>query len=259
MNKWIVSSILILFIAATSWSLLHPQLFRVHDFIHAARVAEMARGISDGQIPVRWSANFAYGYGMPLFEFYSPLPYAVGALLLLARIPLDIVVRLLFLIPSVMSVIIAYKLGKLWFAEPTALLFAGVVALAPYRALNLYVRGAVAESWGMTFMLLTMYGMSGLVWKKKNSIVYIVLGLVGLVLSHNLSVLVAFPVLAIWILVVIVAKSIVSKRKAEHFFSSLWTESKSVILSLFFCERDRDWSYYFLLAAGPGRAAVHKH
>ena len=71
---------LILIFLASSYYLLQSGFFYVHDFPIAARVAEMAGAISSGHFPVRWSANFGYGFGMPLFNFYAPLPYIVGAL-----------------------------------------------------------------------------------------------------------------------------------------------------------------------------------
>ena len=81
---------------ASSWALFQPELFYVHDFLHAARIAEMARGLSDLHIPVRWSQNFGYGYGMPLFQFYAPLPYFFGALLYLGGFSIIIAVKALF-------------------------------------------------------------------------------------------------------------------------------------------------------------------
>jgi hypothetical protein len=43
---------------------------------------EMERSLQRFEFPVRWSANFGFGYGMPLFNFYAPLPYYLGQPLL---------------------------------------------------------------------------------------------------------------------------------------------------------------------------------
>ncbi len=232
MKRILILLLLVSIAFAASWSLINPTLFRVHDYIHAARIAEMARGISDGQFPVRWSANFAYGYGMPLFEFYAPLPYAIGAVFFLVHVPLDIAVKLLFFIPSLLTALIAYKLGRTWFSTPTAVLFTAAITLAPYRALNLFVRGAVAESWGMVFLLLCLYGISSLLWNKKHSLAVFIVGLVGLVLSHNLTVLVALPVLIIWTIVVILAKAVVAENKNESLLQSSLIQAKKILPSL---------------------------
>ena len=71
-RKLLVSLSLLLVIVASSWALLKPGMFDVHDFIHGVRITEMTSALQEGQFPVRWSQNFGYGYGMPLFEFYAP-------------------------------------------------------------------------------------------------------------------------------------------------------------------------------------------
>ncbi|MBP7875402.1 hypothetical protein KA012_00205 [Candidatus Woesebacteria bacterium] len=222
--------LLALIVLATSWSLLHPQLFRAHDYIHAARVAEMARGIVEGQAPVRWSGNFGYGYGMPLFEFYSPLPYYLGALLWLIAIPIDIVVKLLFFIPSLITVIAAYKLGKVWFPTLTAVLVAAAIALAPYRAVNLFVRGAVAEAWGMAFLVVSLLGVSYVVKRSKYGSWVLLGGLVGMVLSHNLTTMIAVPALVIWGVVSLVAEALPIEKSS--FWKNLWQTFVKILPSL---------------------------
>ncbi len=229
-NKLAAPLLLALIVVATSWSLLHPQLFRAHDYIHAARVAEMARGIMEGQVPVRWSGNFGYGYGMPLFEFYSPLPYYLGALLWLMAIPIDIVVKLLFFIPSLMTVIAAYKLGKVWFPTLTAVIVAAAIALAPYRAVNLFVRGAVAEAWGMAFFVVSLLGVSYVVKRSKHGSWVLLMGLVGMVLSHNLTTMIAVPALVIWGIVSLVAEALTLRKSS--FRKNLWQTFKKILPSL---------------------------
>src|SRR3990167_1349066 len=61
--------------------LLMSGFFPIHDDTHVARVYEMAKALSDGMFPVRWVSDLGYGYGYPIFNFYSPLPYYVGGFL----------------------------------------------------------------------------------------------------------------------------------------------------------------------------------
>lgn len=79
LKKLALAALLILIWIEVSRSLWPADLFKIHDFVHGARIAEMTTALQDGQFPVRWSSNFGYGYGMPLFEFYAPLPFYVGA------------------------------------------------------------------------------------------------------------------------------------------------------------------------------------
>lgn len=224
LQKFLIPLLLGLVILATSWSLLHPQLFKVHDYVHAARVAEMARGIADGQIPVRWSANFGYGYGMPLFQFYAPLPYFIGALLWLINVPMELVVKLLFFIPSLLTVIIAYYLGKLWFSRLGAVVVAAAITLAPYRAVNLFVRGAVAESWGMAFFVVSLLGLALVVRRSRHGWLVLLSGLVGMMLSHNLTTMMAIPALIIWGCMLL----LLEVSKVQSISLTLWSTFLSV-------------------------------
>ena len=114
MLKQLISALVIfVIILASSWALLHPGIFKIHDFVHGARIAEMARGLNDGQFPVIWSQNFGYGYGMPLFVFYAPLPYFIGAGFYMFGLPLVVSVKLLFLLCTIFTAIGAYKLGSI--------------------------------------------------------------------------------------------------------------------------------------------------
>src|SRR3989344_7467864 len=78
-NQKIVIVLLILFTTPTLFALTKPGFFPTQDFIYVARVYEMNRALTDGQFPVRWAPDFRYGE--PLFNFYEPLPYYIGALI----------------------------------------------------------------------------------------------------------------------------------------------------------------------------------
>lgn len=187
----------------SSWSAFNPHLFRVHDYVHGARIAEMSRALLDGHFPVRWTENFGFGYGMPLFEFYAPLPYYIGSLIYICTNNLVLSVQVLFLIPNILSIIFAYKLGQDLFNKKSGLILATAFTLAPYRAVNLFVRGAISESWGIAFMPMILWAAYNLaVGGKKQETKYaiwLVAGWVGLYLSHNLSTLMFAPISLLWI------------------------------------------------------------
>lgn len=193
MRKYLTWLLLGLLLLATSWSLLRPGLFDVHDTLHAARTAEMWRGLSDGHFPVRWSANYGYGYGIPLFQFYAPLPYYLSGVLWGLGLPLEIAVKLLFLLPNVLAVMGAFYLGKKWHGSAAGLILAAVFSLAPYRAVNLFVRGAVSESWGMMAFPWILLSFIWLAEGKKRGFWGLLLSLVVLILSHNLTTLLFVP------------------------------------------------------------------
>lgn len=184
----------LLLVVATSWSLVHPGFFRVHDYVHAARVGEMLLGLQDGQLPVRWSENFGYGYGMPLFEFYAPLPFYVGAALFWLNLDVVVVLKILYLISSLFTAIGAYYLGKTLFGRTGAVVTAAAYTLAPYRAVNLFVRGALSEAWAMMAMPWVLLGIVLIVQRKRNGFWILLASLAVLMLSHNLTTLMFVPI-----------------------------------------------------------------
>lgn len=193
---------------ATSWSLVHGGFFRVHDYVHAARIAEMLRGLQAGQVPVRWSEHFGFGYGMPLFEFYAPLPYFVGAGLWWLGFPMELVLKLLWIFPSVAMAVAGYWLGRQLETQKSksdldASLVGWVVALAmvvtPYRAVNLFVRGAISEVWGLLWMPWVLLGGVWFLQGKKTGFWIVAGASAAMVLSHNLTALMVLPACGLWL------------------------------------------------------------
>lgn len=194
MKKIFVSLSLLVIVIASSWALAHDQFFRAHDYVHAARIIEMYRALSDGQFPVRWSENFGYGYGMPLFEFYAPLPYYLGATLHWFGFSVLAAVKLLFLFSAIFTTWGSYKLGKKLFVSRAAgILVAAAITLAPYRAVNLFVRGALSEAWGIMAMSWVLLGMIQIIKQEKNGWKTLTISLVVLMLSHNIMTMLFVP------------------------------------------------------------------
>src|SRR3989344_7432143 len=75
---------LVLYLLLSVFSILplfSPGFFPMHDDTQVARVFEMAKSLSHGMFPVRWVEDLGYGFGYPIFNFYSVLPYYVGGIL----------------------------------------------------------------------------------------------------------------------------------------------------------------------------------
>jgi hypothetical protein len=197
LKKWLISQAVLvclgLICLAASWSLLTPQFFRVHDYTHAARISELSRALADGHFPVRWSQNLGYGFGMPLFNYYAPLPYYIGGLIYSLGFDVVIAIKLLFVIATVLTAWGSYKLGQEWFGTWGGIVTAAAVTLAPYRAVNLFVRGAVSEAWAIAFLPVILWAMSGVIKGQKSAWGWLVAGLTGLFLSHNITTLLFLP------------------------------------------------------------------
>ncbi len=201
MNRILRNIILFLIFLASSWSLLKPGFFSFHDFTHGARIAEMTRALEDGHFPVRWSKNFGFGYGMPLFEFYAPLPFYVGSFFYWLGLDLVTSIKILFLICNVGTLLGGFYLGQALthhkndpkIKDLNGLIFATLLTLAPYRAVNLFVRGALSEAWGIMAFPWILLGIVQIIQQKKQAWKTLLLGLIILFLSHNLMTMIFVP------------------------------------------------------------------
>lgn len=195
-----VSYFLLLIFLASSWSLLIPKFFRVHDYTHAGRIVEMSRALHDGHFPVRWTENFGYGYGMPLFEFYGPLPFYVGAIVFGLGLSVVVAIKALYLIANLGTIWGGYKLGEKLYGRAGGLIVSAALTLAPYRAVNLFVRGALNEAWAIMFLPWILLGLIQTLHQEKRGWLVFTLSLAGLFLSHNITTMIFAPVLLVFAL-----------------------------------------------------------
>lgn len=168
------------------WPTLLPGYFSHHDDLQVMRIFEMRKCFADLQIPCRWVPDMGWGNGYPLFNYYSHLPYYIGAL---ASLWLGFVgaAKLLFLIPLMFSGIFMYIFVKEISGIYPALVAASFYMFAPYKALDSYVRGDVAESFAMALAPLLFYFIFKLIKERKiKFMIGLSLTLTAFLLSHNI-------------------------------------------------------------------------
>ncbi len=198
LNKYKFSPWILLF-GLIIWPLFLPGYFSHHDDLQVMRVVEMRKCLLDLQIPCRWVPDMGYGNGYPLFNYYSVFPYYIGALISFV-IGYIAAAKVLFALPLILGAFSMYILAKEMFGKSTAFLAAALFSFAPYRALDVYVRGAVAESFAMAVIPLAFYFSLKLTQQK--NIKYLIglsLSLAVFLLSHNIMTLIFFPLLLIFI------------------------------------------------------------
>jgi len=194
---WIIFLVLIAF--PTFWRLLGPGYFPMHDDLQVGRLYQMDLCWRDGQIPCRWVPDMGYGYGYPLFNYYPPLPYYVGEIFHLLGFSYINTVKLLFILGLIFSGLFAYLLGKELWGKYGGWVVGIFYLYAPYHAVDVYVRGALNEFWGLVFFPAVFWAMLKLIKEKKNFWVGVLAFFYGLLLlSHNLMAFFITPALAIW-------------------------------------------------------------
>lgn len=178
--------------------LIHKGFFPTQDFIYVARIYEMDKAFKDGQFPVRWAPDLRYGE--PLFNFYAPLPYYTGSLVHTFNINFLDTAKVLYALGFIFSFFAMYFLGKELWGKTGGLISAFVYLYAPYRALDVFVRGDLSESWVFIFFPLIFLGAIRL---SKNvsgrNIALLALSLAGLFYTHNVMTMLIVPFFAIWV------------------------------------------------------------
>lgn len=200
---------------------LSQGFFPIHDDTQVARTYEMWKALSDGMFPVRWVPDLGYGFGYPIFNFYAPLSYYAGALFIFIGFDALIATKLIMALGVVLSGIFMYLLAREFWGEIGGVISGLFYVFAPYHAVEIFVRGDVAEFWGYAFIPLMFLGLhkvflysnlsgleivekSKLELKTKNGIWgwILVAGVsyAGIILSHNLTAMMVTPFLIIILL-----------------------------------------------------------
>lgn len=182
------------------FDLLHPGLPVTHDGQdHVARIANFYQNLKEGIVIPRWAPNLNWGYGHPILMFLYPLPSYVASFFHFLGFSLVDSLKIVFGATFVFTGFAMYIWVRNFLDEKAALVAAVLYLFAPYRFIDLYVRGAIGEHVAFVFLPLILYFLLKL--SKHNSWFYIVGGsfsLAGLILSHNAITLMFLPIIFLY-------------------------------------------------------------
>lgn len=200
MKKWIFILLIISFIPL--FDLFHPGLPTTHDGQdHVARIANFYQNLSEGNIIPRWAGNLNWGYGHPILTFLYPLPSYVASLFHFMGFSLVDSTKLVFGIAFILSGLTIYLWINEFLGKRAAFAASLLYLFAPYRFVDLYVRGAIGEHMAFVFPPLVLYFFLKL--SKNQSPKYIAgaaLSLGGLILTHNAISLMFLPLIFLYAL-----------------------------------------------------------
>jgi len=188
-------------------NLLTPGLLITHDSIdHVARVANFYQSLSDGNIIPRWAGNLNWGYGHPILMFLYPLPSYAMSFFHFLDISFVNSFKLLIGISYSLSGIFMYLWLSRFLNKYAASAGAILYLFAPYRFVDLYVRGAIGEHVAFVFMPLTLLCIYNIFKIKKIrikdyyfKIVLTSISFAFLILSHNAISLFFIPFIVFYI------------------------------------------------------------
>lgn len=197
--SWPFLIIIVLISIPSFWRLLGSGYFPMHDDLQVGRLYQMDLCFRDGQIPCRWVPDMGYGYGYPLFNYYPPFPYYVAEIFHLFGFSFINSIKTMFILGLVFSGIFAYFLGKELWGKYGGLVVAAFYIFAPYHAVDVYVRGALNEFWGLVFFPAVFWAAYKVIKEEKKIFVAILAFFFSLLLlSHNLMAFFITPALVAW-------------------------------------------------------------
>jgi len=173
---------------------------------HLSHLVELDRMWSEDVWYPRWSPNVAFGYGLPTFNFYPPLPRYVGAVMHWLGLPLREAVKAPMALALMLAGPAMYLFIRSIYGERAGL-FAGIAyAFAPYLADDALQRFALNEALAMSLAPLVLWAFGRLdvdsrrwPWRR---VVIAALAAAALVLAHTLMAIMFAPLIAAYMLLV---------------------------------------------------------
>lgn len=198
MNRnYLIILFLIFLLALPLLDLLHPGLPITHDGQdHVVRIANFYQNLQEGNIVPRWAENLNWGYGHPILMFLYPLPSYMASVFHFLSFSFVDSTKLVFGVSFILSGLTMYLWLRRFLSLESAFVGSILYTFAPYRFVDLYVRGAIGEHVAFIFPPLILYFLYQL--SKKQTYWGVVgggLSLAGLVLAHNAISLMFLPII----------------------------------------------------------------
>lgn len=198
-SRYAIFLLLFWFTVPSFFLLVRPGFFPMQDDLQAFRIQQMDKCFADFQIPCRWVPDAGYQYGYPQFIYYPPSVYYLGEFFHLIGFQIIDCVKILFILGFVLAALTMFILLRELFGDFPAFVGSVLYTYAPYRAVDVYVRGAMSEFWSFVFFPLIFWSLYKLI--KTNNNKYLIWSSVSiglLLLTHNLMSMIFLPVAAIW-------------------------------------------------------------
>ena len=158
------------------------------------------RSWQDGIYFPRWAPDFAFSYGYPFWIVYAPLATYVSQFFHLLGFGWEASVEIVFGLSIVASAIAMYGFVRSWAGRNAALVAGVAYVFIPYHLVDLYVRGALAESVALVFLPLCLWGFRAVTQRPSwATISGAALAFAGLMLTSNLVALVFASVLGAYL------------------------------------------------------------
>ena len=172
---------------------------------HVARIASFFASLSEGNVIPRWASNLNWGYGHPILMFLYPMSSYVGSFFHWIGFSYVDATKLVFAVAFTASMLAMYLWVKTAFGKRAGVIAAILYGFAPYRFVDLYVRGAIGEHMAFVFPPLICYFLFLLSktaeYSKNRQLVHgigLTLTVASLILSHNAIAIMFLPIIGLY-------------------------------------------------------------
>jgi uncharacterized membrane protein len=195
---WVLLSFLLSLLAVRF--LLNDQGYTFHDETQIANFYEYFKAIKAGQFPPRWAPDSHFGFGSPFLTFNYPLPYYLGFVINSFGFGLVHTFKILMALSVLVGALGTFLLGSALATPLIGLLASVIYTYLPYHAVDVFVRGALGESYSIAIFPFVLLALHYLI-KNPTPIKKIYLGVVMslFLLSHQIGSLLGFPLIFIFL------------------------------------------------------------
>lgn len=179
-------------------SIIRPGYFPMHDDFQAIRLLEIDKCIKDGQIPCRWVPDMGFGYGYPQFNYYTPTPYYIMEVFHLLGFGYLDSVKAFIVVITLLSAIGMFIFARSLWGNMGGLISSILYIYLPYRAVDIYVRGAIGELAAMAILPFVFWSAREIVLKNKKGILWLAIFTFLFFTSHNIAAFISIPFLLLW-------------------------------------------------------------
>ena len=192
--------------ALAAWPMVRAGYPTIGDgLIHFYRLVEFDHLLRNGVWFPRWATDLGYGYGYPVFNFYSPLTYYLGALFHALGLSFANSLLAVYVAALALAVTGTYRLAREQGGPGGALLAAAAFGLSPYLYFNVLARGALPETLGLGLLPWVLWAFHRVARRPGPAGLMAAAGLyAGLILTHLLGAVLAGPLVILFVALAIV-------------------------------------------------------
>lgn len=168
--------------------LLHSGLPPTHDGeYHVIRFYEFNKALNDGDIYPRWAKDLNNGYGVPIFNYVYPFTNYAAAIIHFFGFSFIDSFKIIMVLATLFGSFFFFLWAKQFWGETGGLVSAVSFSFAPYRFVDIYIRGSVGEVCILALFPALLWILNKLA--KENNFNYAILAGIlyaGVIFSHNI-------------------------------------------------------------------------